>query len=219
MKQTITLLLSGRKLLFSDEKSRSIKIVSDNDCFYVKLETEEALPLAVFARFKKDGNFYTDVLLDENLMCNIPMNMLDGGGFEIGFYSAGFATSSLLVKVVSSVVRKEGIEDAEAVPSQTEQLISLVNSAPFVESAFINENGELVLNMKSAAQYNVGRVTGEKGEKGDKGERGTKGDKGEKGEKGDAYNLTDEDRGEIAELSVSYIDNQLLELLGSEADE
>lgn len=215
MDYVINLLLTGRKLAFSDEKSKSINVVSNNDCFYVKLKCEEVLPAAVFARFIKNGNIISDVLLDSECKCKIPRSMLDNGYFEAGFYTDGFATTPLKIKVLSSVVFKDGIEDAGLTPSQTEQLIALVNSAPFVENAFVNDSGELALNMKNGTLYIAGKVVGEKGEKGDKGDKGEKGDRGYKGDKGDSYVLTEEDKMEIASFSASIIDASLLEILGT----
>lgn len=206
MKQIINLLLTGRRLSFSEGTEKEIRVVSDNDCFYLRLEASEELPTAVFARITRDGNFYVDVLLDEERMCNIPINMLEKGDFEVGFYSSGFATTSLRIRVQSSVVRKEGIEDILSVPSQTAQLIALVDAIPIVKGATVNEKGELVLNMANSADYNAGRVTGPKGEKGDR---------GEKGEKGDAYILTETDKEEIAIASAAVLDNALYELLGT----
>ena len=216
MKKIINMYLSDRRLTLSDGTENTIKVVSDNDCFYVRLETEEMLPNAVFARITRGGNFYVDVLLDESRMCNIPVNMLEKGDIEIGFYSAGFATTSVRLRVQSSVVRREGIEDILSVPSRTEQLIALVNSIPVVNGAVINDKGELVLDMINSADYNAGSVMGPKGEKGEKGD---KGDKGDRGEKGDAYVLADSDKEEIAAASVSVLDNALSELIGTEEEE
>lgn len=201
MKQIINLLLSGRRLMFSENSENTIRVVSDNDCFYLKLETEEVLPTAVFARITRDGNFYYDALLDEKGMCAIPQSMLETGDIEVGFYSSGFATTVLRIKVQSSVIRRTGIEDTFSEPSLTDQLIALVNSIPVINGASINDKGELVLQMINSADYNAGRVMGPKGEK------------------GDPYTLTEEDKNEIAVIAASVIDNELSELLGTGVEE
>ena len=200
MNYIINLLLTGRKLAFADEKSKGINVVSNNDCFYIGLKSEEGLPAAIFARFIKNGNLITDILLDNEGKCKIPQNMLGNGYFEVGFYADGFATASLKFAVLSSVVLTDGIEDTEVVPSQTEQLIELVNSAPILERVYINGRGELVISMKNGGAYVAGTVVG---------------DKGDKGDKGDSYVLTNGDKTEIASMSASLIDTALLELLGT----
>ena len=54
-----------------------------------------------------------------------------------------------------------------------------------IESAFLDEDGNLILKKKNRNRMNVGNVIGPQGEQGPQGERGPKGDQGEKGEKGD----------------------------------
>ena len=99
----------------------------------------------------------------------------------------------------SSVVRREGIEDILSVPSQTEQLIALVNSIPVVNGAVINDKGELVLDMINSAEYNAGSVMGPKGEKGEK---------GDKGDPGDAASITVDS--ELSDTSTNPVQNKVL---------
>lgn len=71
----------------------------------------------------------------------------------------------------------------------------------------INENGELIIKFSNNTTSNLGIVVGAKGETGSQGEQGPIGPAGPQGEKGDTYNLTENDKQDIANLVLALIPN------------
>lgn len=174
MNQTINLNLNGRELDFADNESRQLRLVGDNDGYFISFafQNEEEKPLAVFARFQKGEDEYTDKLLDENGKCEIPLTVLKGGFFNVGLYSDGFATKTVKIFVYGSVLEKAGIELEEPEPSQVEQLIEVVNGVTGIDEAYLDESGNLMLRLTNGEICNLGCVKGEKGDTGEKGEKG-----------------------------------------------
>ena len=174
MNHTINLLLKGRQLEFADEKSALIRIVSDNDCYYLKFTApeEDKLPLGVFARFLKNEGTIFDVILDTECKCQIPLSALKSGYFEVGLFGDGFATQSKRICVISSVAEKDGVELEIPEKSQVEQLISLVNEVRYVEHARVTGDGKLNMSMSDGSVLDLGYVRGEQGLRGEKGDKG-----------------------------------------------
>lgn len=194
MTQTINLILKGKKLSVSNEDSNSITLVSANDSFMLHLSSDLPLPNAVFARFTSSDGYKGDMLLDLDGCCKVPMAALLGEYVEVGFYSTGFATSVLKLNVNSSVLSNDEIQLQQPVPSQTEQLISLVNTIPLIRSAVVNEDKMLLIYFADGRKLVAGYVDCLKG---------------------DSYTLSDLDKDEIAQRTAELIDSKILDALGS----
>lgn len=189
MNITINLLLKDRQLSVLKESS-STCVVSDNNSFCLKLISEDALPLAVFARFLFGNGLKSDVLLDGDGCCTVPLAALQNDYFEVGFYSDGFATTTVNFAVISSVLYKDAIESETPSASQTQQLIALVNQIPIIESISVNENAEVVITYTDKTEKTVGSLK-------------------------DNYVLLEQDKNDIAHKAAKLVDTQMLSSVGS----
>ena len=138
-------------------------LVGDNEDYSIHFDSD-INKAAVFAVFKKDGKEQR-YLLDESGNVNIPLWVLKNGTFRVGLISDGFASTPLSIYVVESILDKDCAEAEEVTPTQTQQLIELVNKTIAgqhgvnIERVFI-EDGELIIELSNGNKINAGKCRG-----------------------------------------------------------
>ncbi len=128
----------------------------------------------------------------------------------------------LVISESSSLIYKSGILSLKIKPSLLPTAViggSGVDGVG-IDSAIVNEDGNLIITLKDNSKINAGYVKGADGKDGINGvdgrdgkdgingidgKDGEKGEKGDKGDKGDSYTLTDTDKLEIANTVLSLI--------------
>lgn len=138
-------------------------LVGDNEDYSIHFDTD-LNKAAVFAVFRKEGK-EKRYLLDESGNVNIPLWVLKNGTFRVGLISDGFASTPLPIYVVESILDKDCAEAEEVTPTQTQQLIELVNKTIAgqhgvnIERVFI-EDGELIIELSNGNKINAGKCRG-----------------------------------------------------------
>lgn len=138
-------------------------LVGDNEDYSFHFNTD-LNKAAVFAVFRKNGK-EKRYLLDESGNVDIPLWVLKNGTFRVGLISDGFASTPLPVYVTESILDKDCGEAEEITPTQTQQLIELVNKAIAgqhgvnIERVFI-EDGELIIELSNGNKINAGKCRG-----------------------------------------------------------
>lgn len=149
------------KIIQLDKQSlQKKKIIGDNTEYVANFIFDEEWNGKVkTARFINNG-IYKDVILNDKDSCNIPIEVMKSGIVEVGVYAGNLqTTTATCVMITPSILEKYGIP-SDPTPEIYAQIIAIVENLESIETAKINDDGDLIITLVGGNKINTGRAEG-----------------------------------------------------------